>query len=182
MRTRVALMLPFVLGIGSCTEAPVAPHTPALQEDALFQQGGRPQRGTGLALESFTTGLPIVGDFQITQVVITEFTAVVGGLQASGTVTGASISVPGLTVTEDFTADVLVSSSPSGRCEVVGIDLGPFSSELLAPLVEVNIPEANVEVAGTGPVGPVLCALTRLVNSVGGGAVRALVGVLNALI
>jgi hypothetical protein len=180
-RRVVALVLPLALGIGACGQEPLAPRLSATAETPLLQQNGRPQRGTGLALENVVGGLPLVGDIQITQVVITEFSTFLGGLQASGTITGTSVSVPGLTVTDDFTADVLISSTSGGRCDLVTIDLAPIDVDLLG-LVTVDVPVANISGQGSGAIGPLLCNLGRLVDAVGGGVIGGLVNALNALL
>jgi hypothetical protein len=180
-RGLAVLTLPLAFGIGGCGEEPVAPQAARVPETALLQQGGRPQRGTGLALENVVGGLPIIGDIRVTQVVITQFSTFLGGLQVSGTITGASVTVPGLTVTDNFTTDVLISSTGGGRCELVTIDLAPFDANLLG-LVRVDIPTANVSGRGSGAIGPLLCNLGQLVNTVAGGVVRGLVSALNALL
>jgi hypothetical protein len=178
MKRRLAIVLPLALWISACGEHPVAPRQLPTPDAPSFQ---RPTQGTGLALDNVVGGLPIIGDIRVTQVVITEFSTFVGGLKASGTITGASVSVPGLTVTDDFTADVLVSSTSGGRCDLVTIDLAPFDADLLG-LVRVDIPTANVSGQGSGAIGPLLCNLGRIVNTVGGGVVRGLVNALNALL
>jgi hypothetical protein len=181
MRERVAFMLPLVLGLAACAENPVAPQRPAISEAPLLQQGGRPQRGTGLALENILDGLPLVGTFQVTQVVITEFSNPLAGLQVQGTISGFELSAPGITITDEFTADVLISSSSSGRCSLVTIDLGPLNTDLLA-LVGVDLKEASLSGQGSGALGPLLCNLGQAVNAVAGGAVRGLVNALNRLL
>jgi hypothetical protein len=178
MTRGAALVLPLLLGITACAENPTAPQQLAPPDAPLFQ---RPERGTGLALDNVLGGLPLIGNFQVTQVVITEFETVLGGLQASGTISGFRLDAPGITLTDEFTADVLVSSSSSGRCDLVTIDLGPFDANVLG-LVQVDIPTANVSGQGSGAVGPILCNIGQLVNAVAGNAVRALVSVLNRLI
>ena len=180
---RIALTLPsvlIVLALGACGDGPVAPEVADTSMDARLQHG-RPQRGTGLALDNVVGGLPIIGDVQVEQIVITEFSTFLGGLQASGTITGTSITVPGLTLTEDFTADVLVSSTGSGRCDLVTLDLAPIGADVFG-IVGVDIPVANISGEGTGPVGSLLCALGSIVNPVVGGVVGGLVNALNALL
>lgn len=177
MKTAV-LLVPLVLGVAACAENPTAPQRLAVPEAPLLQ---RPERGTGLALNNVLGGLPLIGDIQITQVVITEFETVLGGLRASGTISGVNVNLPGVTLTDTFEADVLVSSSSSGRCNLVTIDLGPFDANVLG-LVQVDIPTANLSGQGSGAVGPILCNLGQVVNAVAGNAVRALVSVLNRLI
>src|SRR4051812_26074694 len=99
MHGRVRI-LTLSLALAACSDLPVAPTT-ALRPTSPSL--ARPDRGTGLSLTNFTSGLPLVGDIQVNQVVITGFSTALGGLQASGTITGTSVSVPGLTVTNDFT-------------------------------------------------------------------------------
>jgi hypothetical protein len=179
MRPRVAaLVLSLALVSSACGGDVTAPDARPVPEEAAFQ---RPESGTGLALESFTGGLPIVGDIQITEVVLTEFSTFLGGLQVSGTITGTSVSIPGLTVTEDFTTDVLVSSSSTGRCDLVTIDLAPIAADVFG-VVGVDIPVANVSGRGSGAVGSLLCVLGSIVTPVVGGVVSGLVAALNALL
>lgn len=169
----------FLVALGACNEQPLAPEEASGPSDARLQQG-RPQRGTGLALDNVLGGLPLIGDVQVQQVVITEFSTFLGGLRASGTITGARVGIPGVTLTEDFTTDVLVSSTGSG-CELVTIDLAPIGADVFG-IVDVDIPVANVSGRGTGPVGSLLCALGSVVNPVVGGVVGGLVNALNALL
>ena len=178
--TVLTFPLALVLALGACGENPVAPETTTIPPDASLQQG-RPQRGTGLAINNVVGGLPLIGDVQVEQIVITEFSTFLGGLQASGTITGTSITVPGLTITEDFTTDVLVSSTGSGRCDLVTLDLAPIGADVFG-IVGVDIPVANVSGQGTGPVGSLLCALGSVVNPVVGGVVGGLANALNALL
>lgn len=180
MRPRVTtLVLALALSSSACGSDVTAPE-PALvpDEEARLQ---RPESGTGLALESFTQGLPIVGDIQVTEVVLTEFSTFLGGLQVSGTITGTSLTIPGLTVTEDFTTDVLVSSSSAGRCDIITIDLAPIQANVLG-IIGLDIPVAEVAGRGSGAVGSLLCVLGSIVQPVVGGIVSGLVAALNALL
>jgi hypothetical protein len=169
--------LSLALALTACSEMPVAPRGTLNPGDPRL---ARPDRGTGIAITNFLGGVPVIGDVAINQVVITGFQTVAGGLQASGTITGASVSVPGVTLTDDFTADVLVSSSGPGRCGVVTVDLSGVDADLLG-LVNADLPVATVNVNGSGPVGSLLCALGSVGNGVGG-VVRGLVNALNGLI
>ena len=178
--TAFTLPLALIVTLGACSDGPVAPEAVTNLPEAQLQEG-RPQRGTGLALDNVVGGLPIIGDVQVTQIVITEFSTFVGGLQASGTITGTSLTVPGLTITEDFTADVLVSSAAGGRCDVVTIDLGPLATDVFG-VAGVDLPVANVSTQARGPIGPLLCALGSIASAVGGGVVGGLVNALNALL
>jgi hypothetical protein len=180
MKVRTAVLaMSSALILGGCAES-TGPESAAIADGPMLQ---RPQSGTGLALESFTQGLPLVGDVQVTEVVITEFSNFLGGLQASGTITGTTVNVLGetITVTEDFTTDVLVSSSGSGRCGVVTVDLGPIGADVFG-VVGVDIPTAEVDASASGAVGPLLCALGSVVNGVAGGVVGGLISALNALL
>jgi hypothetical protein len=169
------------LAFGGCADAPTAPESLLRPAERTLQEA-RPDRGTGLALESFTQGLPLVGDVQVTEVVITEFSNFLGGLQASGTITGTTVNALGetITVTEDFTTDVLVSSS-GGGCDIVTIDLGPIGADVFGT-VGVDIPVANVSGKGSGAVGSLLCAVSRVVNGVAGAALGGLINALNNLL
>jgi hypothetical protein len=181
MNRRMALLaLPLAFGLTSCGGEPTAP-TAAPPGQVMLQEQ-RPERGTGIALEDIV-GLPVIGDVTVTQVVISEFSIFLGGLQASGTITGTTIDALGnaITVTNDFTTDVLVSSTGPGGCDVVTVDLAPIGADVFG-VVGVDVPVANVTTQGKGPVGRLLCALGSLVNGVAGGVVRGLVNALNNLI
>jgi len=174
------LSLSLALGLAACGESPVAPNT-ALSP-ATSPALARPVRGTGIAVTNFLGGVPIVQDVRIDQVVITGFAInPLGGLQAVGTITGAKVGAPGVTLTDDFTADVLVSSTGPGQCGIVTVDLSGINTDVLG-LVSADLPVATVGVNGTGPIGPLLCALGSLVNGIGGGVVRGLVTALNAIL
>lgn len=172
-------MLTLTLAFGlACSESPVAPST------ALSPTGpamARPDRGTGISITNFLGGVPIVQGVRIDQVVITGFAVnPLGGLQVVGTITG-TVGVPGVTLTDDFTADVLVSSTGPGRCSIVTVDLSGLNAHLLG-LVNADLPVASVAARGSGPIGPLLCALGSLVNGAVGGVVNALVSILNAIL
>ena len=173
------LPLSLVLGFAACSESPVAPGS------ALRPAGpalARPTRGTGISVTNFLGGVPIVQDVRIDQVVITGFAInPLGGLQAVGTITGASVSAPGVKLTDDFTADVLVSSTGPGQCGIVTIDLSGLNTDVLG-LVNADLPVATVGANGTGPVGSLLCALGSIVNGVAGAAVGGIVNALNGLL
>jgi hypothetical protein len=174
------LALPLTFGLSSCANEPTAP-TAAPQGQVMLQQ--RPEQGTGIALENIL-GLPVIGDVTVSQIVITELALnAVGGLQASGTITGTRIDALGnaITVTDDFTTDVLISSTGPGGCDIVTVDLAPIGADVFG-VVGVDVPVANVTTEGKGPVGRILCALGSLVNGVAGGVVRGLISALNNLI
>ena len=181
MNRRMALLaVPLTFGLSSCGTEPTAPAA-APTEQVMLQQ--RPEQGTGIALEDIV-GLPVIGDVTVSQIVITELALnAVGGLQASGTITGTTVDALGnaITVTNDFTTDVLISSTGPGGCDIVTVDLAPIGADVFG-VVGVDVPVANVTTQGKGPVGRILCALGSLVNGVAGGVVRGLITALNNLI
>jgi hypothetical protein len=178
--TSPILAMSLALGFAACSDAPVAPASRLGPADAAL---ARPTTGTGLSLTNFTSGLPLVGDVQITEVVITGLSTALGGLQASGTITGTTVNALGqtITVTDDFTTDVLVSSSGAGQCGIVSLDLGPIAGDVFG-VVGVDIPTANVNAKASGAVGPLLCALGSVVNGVAGAAVGGILNALNGLL
>jgi hypothetical protein len=180
MRTHSRILsLSLALGLAACSESPVAPTAALSPADPAL---ARPDRGTGISVTNFLGGVPIVQDVRVDQVVITGFAVnALGGLQAVGTITGAKVGAPGVTLTDDFTADVLVSSTGPGQCGVVTVDLSGLNTDVLG-LVNADLPVATVGVNGTGPVGSLLCALGSVVNGVAGGVVGGLVNALNGLL
>jgi hypothetical protein len=187
MRRRVALVLPFALGIAACGQDPVAPERAAIPQEPLLQ-AGPPPRGTGLVLHSLTgVSLPIVGqvdELTIDQVVINEIILgnVIGGivgLEVTGTINGTIGAVGTPVVDQQFTSTLSVTPGPGG-CRIVTVDLGPLNIDALG-LVTADVPEATVEGKGSGAVGSLLCTLGSLVSGVVGGATRGVQGVLNAL-
>src|SRR5688500_8252409 len=136
MRSRTGFLMLSLVALAACGSDPVSPRPLA---DADGPSAARPEAGTGLVLTSFTEGLPIVGGIQIEEVVLTSLTTFVGGVQASGTSTGTRVELPGITGSEDFTAGVRVSSSATGRCWLVTLDLGPIGTDVFG-VVGVDIP------------------------------------------
>jgi hypothetical protein len=178
--TTTIFTVSLALGLAACSDLAVAPATTLSPTDAAL---ARPTTGTGLSLTDFASGLPLVGDVQVTQVVITGLSTALGGLQASGTITGTTVNALGqtITVTDDFTTDVLVSSSGPGQCGLVSLDLGPIAGDVFG-VVGVDIPTANVDAKASGAAGPLLCALGSVVNGVAGAAVGGILNALNGLL
>jgi hypothetical protein len=149
-----------------------------------------PPDGTGLVLDSLTgVSLPLigeVGDIVIDQVVITDLTLVedaagaIIGLEATGTLSGTVEATGQEIVDQQFTTLVSVTSSGPGQCEVVGIDLGPIALDPLG-VVAVDVPEAAVDVQGSGALGSLLCNLSDALSGVTGGVTRAVRGLVNAI-
>ena len=192
MRRRVALMLPFVLGIGACGKEPVAPVTTAAEQTVPSFQAQA--RGTGLVVESLT-GVRFLGtdlgDIVINQAVVKEFGLIedalgnIVGLEATGVVefTGGLLGTD--IVTEEFSASVGVVNSGNGQCDVVTIDPAPLTLDALGRTVAVDVPVGQVGVKGSGAVGNLLCAVGRLLTPVTSGAsraVRSLVDAINRLL
>lgn len=180
--------LPLVLAVlgGGCGEGPVAPAAREPLGGPALQQNQRP--GTGLVLDNLTgvtvpvLGIPL-GDVVIDQAIITDLHVIEdiagaiigveaeGVLQLTGGVLGTDV------VTEDFTTIVGITSSASGRCDIVSIDLGPIDVGILDPLATVDVPTADVTARGSGAVGSLLCNLGQLLSAPG----RAVEGLVNAI-
>lgn len=179
-----ALALPVIIGL-ACAEQPTAPSAGPTQSPITAQLTD----GTGLVLHS-VTGLSVpligqVGEVTIDQAVITNFAVVqnilgqVVGLRAEGVLqlTGGVLGTD--VVTEDFLTTVGVTSSSTGQCGIVTIDLGPIDVSALG--AQVNVPAASVNVSGSGALGSLLCALGQRLNPITQG-VRSIVQAINGLI
>jgi hypothetical protein len=179
---RTVLSLALVLGIGACTDHPTSPAALAPPDGPAFQ---RFDRGTGLALDNVTsTPIPLLGDAVFNgQVVITQLALnAVGGLEATGTITG-TITALGIPINQSFTTDVGISKTGSGgQCGVLSLDLAPISLDAAGQIVSVDLTAANVDAKATGPVGALLCTLTSLLNRGVGGAVNGVLNALNGLL
>lgn len=176
------LFLALVLGIGACTDQPTSPAALAPPDGPAFQKF---DRGTGLALDNVTsTPIPLLGDAVFNgQVVITQLALnAVGGLEATGTITG-TITALGIPINQNFTTDVGISKTGSGgQCGVLSLDLAPITLDAAGQIVSVDITAANVDAKATGPVGTLLCTLTSLLNRGVGGAVNGVLNALNGLL
>jgi hypothetical protein len=142
-------------------------------------------RGTGLVLDNVTsTPIPLLGNVVFNgQVVITQLALnAVGGLEATGTITGA-ISALGIPISQNFTTDLGISKTGSGgQCGVLSLALAPISLNLAGQIVSVDLTAANVDAKASGPVGTLLCRLTSLLNNGVGGAVKGVLNALNGLL
>jgi hypothetical protein len=173
--------LALIVGMAACSEAPTAPVTKAPAQQASFQF----DRGTGLTLSNVTsTPIPLLGDAVFNgQVVITQLALnAVGGLEATGTITG-TITALGIPINQNFTTDLGISKTGSGsQCAVLNLDLAPITVSALGQIVSVDLTAANVDVSANGTVGTLLCNLTSALNSAVGGAVKGLLNALNGLL
>jgi hypothetical protein len=186
------LALPIALALlvmSACGETPAEPaalERAASAESAAFQNHRRP--GTGLVLDNLTgVTVPVLGidlgEVIIDQAIITDLklvediTGAIIGVEAEGVLqlTGGVLGTD--VVTQDFTTILGIASTESGRCDIVGVDLGPISVDVLDPLARVDVPAAEVTVRGSGAVASVLCALGRAL----GGVSRAVEGLVRAV-
>ena len=179
MLTReTVLSLALVLGIGACSDQPTSPTALAMPGGPAYQ---RFNRGTGLTLDNVTsTPIPLLGNAVFNgEVVITQLALnAVGGLEATGTITG-TITAAGIPIDQSFTTDLGISKTGSGgQCGVLSLDLAPIAVDAAGQTVSADLTAAGVDAKATGPVGTLLCTLTSLLNRGVGGAVN---GVLNAL-
>jgi hypothetical protein len=177
---KTVLSLALVLGIGACSDQPTTPTAPL--GGAAYQKF---DRGTGLTLDNVTsTPIPLLGDAVFNgQVVITQLALnAVGGLEATGTITG-TVTTLGIPINQNFTTDVGISKTGSGgKCGVLTLDLAPITVDAAGQIVSVDLTAANVDASATGPVGSLLCSLTSALNSAVGGAVNGLLNALNGLL
>jgi hypothetical protein len=183
MLTRKTLLpLALILGIGACSEQPTDPTGKALTEPVAYPKF---DRGTGLTLDNVTsTPIPLLGDVVFNgEVVITQLALnAVGGLEATGTITG-TITALGIPINQNFTTDVGISKTGSGgQCGVLTLDLAPINVDVLGQIVSVDLTAANIDAKATGTIGTLLCTLTSLLNSAVGGAVNGVLNALNGLL
>lgn len=187
-RRLVVLPLSFALGIGACSENPVAPKRLATP-DAPLMQVQRPSDGTGLVIESLTgVGLPIVGQVDelvidqavLNDIVLDNLVGGVIGLTVTGTVSGVVKATGAEIVDEQFTSTLTITPSGGGGCKAVGVDLGPLNIDALG-LVTADVPTVSADAFASGLAGGLVCALGNVVNGVVGGATRAVEGILATL-
>ena len=188
MKSRIAVLaLPIALGIGACSDEPLAPATWAPEPVSL-----QPARGSGLAVDivpNVTLPLGLGGSITIDQAVITNFALIenaVGqiiGVEVTGTLTGTAVdAVGGLIGVEarPFTARANVTSSGPGQCSLVTIDLSSLNVDGLG-LVTGTVP-VNVTARGSGAVGSLLCNLGQALSAIGSAlSGEALQGLINGI-
>jgi hypothetical protein len=179
-----ALVLPIAAGF-ACAENPGAPRGEPLSGAVRAAQ----VNGTGLALNSVTgLDLPLIGqlgDVTINQAVVTNFAIIEntvgqivglkadGVLQLSGGVLGSQV------ISEDFNTEASVTSSGSGQCALITIDLGQISIDAL--VANVDVPAATLTAQSSGVVGSLLCNLGQALQGLTS-AVPSLVGAINGQI
>lgn len=108
-----------------------------------------------------TSGLPVVGTFTLT-----GFQVINGVLNAVGTisnVTAGGVAVPG---TQNVTIPV-TGASTTGSCQILHLDLGPISLNLLGLQVTTNEIVLDIT-AQSGPgnlLGNLLCGVAHLLDN-----------------
>jgi hypothetical protein len=183
----VVLALPLALGMGACSDNPVAPKRMAIPDGALMQ-ANRPT-GTGLVIESLTgVGLPIVGTVDelvidqavINNIVLENVIAGVIGLTVTGTVSGVIEATGAEIVDEQFTSTLTITPSGGGGCKALNVNLGPLNIDALG-LVTADVPTVSAEAFASGAAGSLICALGNVVSGVVGGATRAVQAILRTI-
>jgi hypothetical protein len=184
MQRRQLFILGVAVAIAACHDATTAP-TVLSAGPAPASARAAPPQGTGLVLHNVTsTPIPLLDNAVLNgEVVITQLALnAVGGLTASGTLTGTITGVS-QTITQDFTTDVAISGSGNGNsCSVLTVDLSPINVDAGGKIVSVDLTQVNATVGAQGPLGSLLCTLTNLVNQGVGGAVSALLSVINGIL
>ena len=190
MRSTFALLaIPLGLVV-ACSEAPVAPHT--VQPGSISLQQA-PPKGTGIAVDivpNVTLPLGLGGSITIDQAVITNFALVentvgqIVGLQVTGDLSGTAVNAVGGLVgvnAQPFTANVSVTSSGPGQCNLVTLALSNLNLSVLG-LVTGTLP-VNVTGKGSGAVGSLLCNLGQALSGIGSalGGSGGAQGIVNAL-
>lgn len=191
MKSALALLaLPVALGLGACSDSPVAPRT--AQPGSVMLQQSTP-KGSGLAVDivpNVSLPLGLGGSVTIEQAVITNFALVentvgqIVGLEVTGNLSGTAVDAAGNLIgvnAQPFTADVKVTSSGPGQCDLVTLDLSNVNLSVLG-VVTGTLP-VNVAGKGSGAVGSLLCnlgqALAGIGSALGGGGAQGLVNALN---
>lgn len=184
MQRKQLLVLGVAVVVAACHDAATAPTLLSPDRGPVMQRAA-PPAGTGLVLHNVTsTPIPLLGDAVLNgDVVITQLALnAVGGLTASGTLVG-TIGAVGQTINQTFTTDVAISGSGNGNsCSVLTVDLAPINVDVAGQIVSVDLTQANATVGAQGPLGSLLCTLTKLVNRGVGGAVSALLSVINGIL
>jgi hypothetical protein len=184
MQRRQLFILGVAVAIAACHDATTGPTALSAGPTPASARAAPPQ-GTGLVLHNVTsTPIPLLDNAVLNgEVVITQLALnAVGGLTASGTLTGTITGVS-QTITQDFTTDVAISGSGNGNsCSVLTVDLSPINVDAGGQIVSVDLTQVNATVGAQGPLGSLLCTLTNLVNRGVGGAVSALLSVINSIL
>lgn len=161
MRFRPLLAALALAGAVACSDdkAPTAPdQTPVPTKPDLKQQTGSIIIPTN---QIFTNGAlsATVTQIQITDLALNDANQLV----ASGILT---LEFAGQTITRTFTDALLSLTTPSGRCQILHLDLGPIFLDVLG--LEINLSEVTLDItAVSGPgnlLGNLLCSLAHLLD------------------
>ena len=122
------------------------------------------------ATASASTQLPVVGSVtgggsMTGTFSITKFTAEGGQLMAIGTVTGTVTNAAGLVTTFLQSVSVPVSNV-IGSCEILHLDLGPISLDLLGLHVDLSriVLDITAQAGAGNLLGNLLCTVANLLN------------------
>jgi hypothetical protein len=122
------------------------------------------------ATASASTQLPVVGSVtgggsMTGTFSITKFTAEGGRLMAIGTVTGTVTNAAGLVTTFLQSVSVPVSNV-IGSCEILHLDLGPISLDLLGLHVDLSriVLDITAQAGAGNLLGNLLCTVANLLN------------------
>jgi hypothetical protein len=110
------------------------------------------------------TGGSFTGTFNLTR-----FATQGGGLVAIGTVSGALTNAAGQTTTILQTVSLPVSSL-TGTCDILHLDIGPISLDLLGLNVDLSriVLDITAEAGAGNLLGNLLCAVANLLNDPSG--------------
>jgi hypothetical protein len=138
MKCRQLSVLAALVVAGACGENPSAPSPRAIPNPSMQGIGG-----TGIKVDivpKLTLPLGLGGTITINQAVITNFALVentvgqIVGLDVTGTLSGTAVNVLGgiIAVNVDpFTAEASITSSGSGGCNLVTLDLSSLNVNAL---------------------------------------------------
>lgn len=143
---------------------------------ALVAAGAGPAAAQAPSTTPLSTQIPctVGGVSSVCTLTVQSLQVVNGALQASGTVTNGSTSVP-------FTGVPVADPPPS--CPILSLTLGPLHLDLLGLVVDLNQVVLNITAQpGTGQLlGNLLCSVANLLNNnVTGTALTSLINEINA--
>ena len=175
MKWQLVTALVAVVVVGACSENPSAPSARTIPAPSMQSGLG----GTGIKVDivpTVTLPLGLGGSINIDQAVITHFALVentVGqiiGLDVTGTLSGTEVTALGGIVgvnANPFTAEASITSSGTGQCNLVTLDLSSLNLNVLG-LASGNVP-LNITAKGSGVVGSLLCNLGSALSGLASG-------------
>ena len=160
--------------VGACSENPSAPSSRTIPNPSMQGLGG-----TGIQVNivpTVTLPLGLGGSININQAVITHFALVentvgqIVGLDVTGTLSGTAVNLLGGVVgvnANPFTAEASITSSGTGQCNLVTLDLSSLNLNVLG-LASGTLP-LNITAKGSGAVGSLLCNLGNALSGLASG-------------